>query len=444
MRSFVRYALENGGTCTNIKLPKSVLGRWFSAANPTCAVFGGDVVFNSRLVDYRKILQGPEFDMIGAGGNQTYFLHKTGFESKNAMFNVHNGLADGAVSVDYGPGVENSYYRGFEDCRLVVWDGVLYAYGTRWDKVPGKGVMCIYRLGDGFVPVQETVVKSPFGCNCEKNWAALEGMPFCFIYQYNPMVVVRVADLSGGDCEVVFTGDADISLPTGQVIRGSSQAVSYGGGWIATVHMSAREGDDSFYRTAFVLIDKTFRINKMSEWFVFRTDLSEFTCGLCMRDGFFAIPYSQCDCSVEVLEVPCAAVMRFVDGCVGDCPLYGLEYIHGMALSYDIAEQNTSAEVFYDYTAVLAGISSDVGAYAASRAFSGLVSEFPNIVEPSFFGKVEDRIRGCIVESGGSGWLYKPLSEACRYCGKIAEAEKYHRIFREKTAGIGIPCIVCE
>ena len=146
MKSLVRYAIENGGDDFQIMFPQSLLCGKYSAGNPTCAVVGNDIVYNTRLVSYRKILQSEDADFIGTGRNQTYFLHKDGFDSRNAAFRIDGNKLSWIHETDYGTGDMNAYYRGFEDCRFVVWDGVLYSYGTRLDKTEGVASICLYRL----------------------------------------------------------------------------------------------------------------------------------------------------------------------------------------------------------------------------------------------------------------------------------------------------------
>lgn len=442
IQSLARYAIGNGGSDTEVVFPKTLLGGRYAAGNPTCAVFGGSLVFNTRLVNYRKIVQSERFKLIGVPKNQTYFLHKNGFESRNAVFTMDGGLLSGFRETDYGAGDAHAYYRGFEDCRLVVWDGCLYAYGTRWDKVPGEGRICIYRLNSDMQPVSETVVESPFGANCEKNWAAVDGMPFCFIYMYNPMTVVKVTDMDSGKCEIVERHDESGIIPSWLGIKGSTPVARLDSNTLVSlVHRTDSETDvhgmeHIFYRTAFVLMDKGFNITKMSNWFVFRTDLCEFTCGLSILNGTVYIPYSQVDCTVNILEMPLSAVIAFIEGDIGEFPAYGPEYILNLARKYETAEQFATSDVMYNYHAALVGVADKQGAQSAAKAFSGLVPEFPDLVEPNLVGSVERCILKAIADSGGNGFLYKPLSETARFQGRVADAERYTEIGRKKTLSL--------
>ena len=147
MRSLVRYALSHGGSDVQVILPKEIIGSRYSATNPTCVVFGENLLFNSRLVNYRKVLQNDEMSFIGVNRNQTCLLHNYGFNSRNVMFGLYGENISWASETNYPVGDQSLFYKGLEDCRLVVWDGVLYAYGTRWDVGAGDTArICLYQL----------------------------------------------------------------------------------------------------------------------------------------------------------------------------------------------------------------------------------------------------------------------------------------------------------
>lgn len=430
MKSLVRYALANGGTDTQVVIPNRFLGHGFAAGNPTCVMHGGSLLFNTRLVNYKKIVQTENADFIGTDRNQTYFLHKEGFVSRNVSFRLHGGEPHDIRETRYPDGDGSAYYKGFEDCRLVVWNGVLYAYGTRWDVGTGTGSICIYELGHNLEPVKCTVVKSPFGNVCEKNWAAIEDMPFWFVYMFNPMTVVRV-DMENGECDIVKRAEPSKAYPEQYGIKGSTQVARLDDdGYVAIVHTtresySERGMCNISYLSAFIFMDNSLAITGMSPWFVFRTELCEFTCGLSVNDGILTIPYSQVDCTVNVVEMPLAALDGFFGCDESQCQPYGRDYIFGMASMYDRLEQVSTASVLYNYAAAMLDKYDDVRLESAAKAFAGMVCEFPNLVEPSFVQRVKGCVMKFIADHGVGKWLYFVLADISRFEGLYSERDRY-------------------
>ena len=434
MRSLVRYALSHGGEDSRIMFPKSIIGRRYAASNPSCTVFGGELLFNTRLVDYRKVLQTNEMSFIGVNMNQTCLMHNYGFDSRNILFKLDGVGLSWMSETDYGnnPG---SYYKGLEDCRLVVWDGVLYAYGTRWDTGRKNNArICIYRLGDDLQPIKETVIESPFGASMEKNWAAIENEPFTFVYKYDPMVIVKVTDLDTGSCEIVKSEEKSVTSNTDLNVRGSSQLVELVDGkkvsLVHTADMTTSENGlvEMRYRSAFVLTDANCNILKISDWFVFRTDMSEFCCGIAVHNGYVIIPYSQCDCTVNVLKMSVESVVSFINGDDEGSELYGFDYIFSLAKQYELAEQFASSTVLYNYAATISEPYTDERTFCLAKAFNGLADEFDDLVDPSFVYRIQTIVMKTIVDNGCGKQLYRVLSRIARFYGDLAASEKYSEI----------------
>lgn len=391
MNSLVRFGLEFGGYDTSIFVPNRYLGGNYSSGNPTCAYVYGKMYMNSRLVNYKKILQSEHANVINDNKNQTYYLNESGFDSRNLMFEYNDTTTDNYKEIKYRQGNFWSFYRGFEDCRFIVWDDVLYAYGTRWDVVDGKGVICIYKIDENLEPTNEIIVKSPIDATCEKNWAAIEDMPFCFIYKANATTVVRV--LNDGTCILLYRKDIDDRFIS--QIKGSTPVLRYNDKeYISLVHQTiySKDGDleKSTYVTAFIFYDNEFNITRMSDWFVFRTPLCEFTCGICIHDGKIYIPYSQVDCTVNMLEFPVAAVEAFM--CGGDWPTYDRDYIYDLAELHETMGQYFTSSVLHNYAATMSAASDKIKLECITKAFIGLIDELPVITSNSH----SDRLIYCI------------------------------------------------
>jgi hypothetical protein len=437
--------MSHGGSDVQVILPKEIIGSRYSATNPTCVVFGENLVFNSRLVNYRKVLQNDEMSFTGVNRNQTCLLHNYGFNSRNVMFGLYGENISWASETNYPVGDQSLFYKGLEDCRLVVWDGVLYAYGTRWDVGAGDTArICLYQLDGNLQPIKETVVESPFGLKIEKNWAAVEGKPFTFIYQYDPVVIVRITDLNTGACETVRNDDLETPYDSWFPTRGSSQVVRISDNmYISIVHTAdTSESEcgmlDMRYRSAFVLMDNDFNIIKTSDWFVFRTDMSEFCCGIAVFGGFVWIPYSQCDCTVNILKIPLDGLLRFVDGDNENSELYGFDYIFRLASQYELAEQFMSSSVLYNYAALLSEPLTYWRTICLSKTFDGLVNEFEDLVDPSFVTRVKSLLQKAIVDNRCMWQLYDVLARISRFEENMVEYEKYMKIAGKQCASFDL------
>lgn len=191
------------------------------------------------------------------------------------------------------------------------------------------------------------------------------------------------------------------------------------------------------YLSAFIFMDNSLAITGMSPWFVFRTELCEFTCGLSVNDGIVTIPYSQVDCTVNVLEVPFSSLEGFFTCGESQCQEYERDYIFGLARMYDSIEQTSTASVLYNYAAATLDEYDDIRLESAAKAFAGMVFEFPNLVEPSFVQRVKGCVMKFIADHGVGKWLYFVLADISRFEGLYSERDRYLALGK-KQCGVDI------
>lgn len=315
MNSFVKYILDNGGVEYDLIYSPNILGGKYCSCNTTCVLFNDELILNSRLVNYRKLFQSNKLKFIHEDYTQTYLYLKNGFDSRNIISRYSNGELRDIKECNYPhENFWDVYYRGLEDCRLVNWNSKLYAYGTRWDKVKNKGCICIYELDDDLQPHNEIIVQPQGGGNCEKNWGAISDKPFTFMYINNPVQIVEVN--KSGDCWLVNSHQKNEEIK--QQIKGSTQVVRYDENtYISLVHTNNwyKDGnvDRSDYLTAFAFYDNDFNLIKLSDWFVFRAPMCEFTCGLAVKNNEVFITYSQLDCTSHLLITNKQTIEKFIN-----------------------------------------------------------------------------------------------------------------------------------
>lgn len=178
-------------------------------------------------------------------------------------------------------------FRGVEDVRLMEWNDRLYYTAARKDWTENTDT----KLEEGIIAGNTTAEerKLPSMNQTEKNYVPVEGMPFTYIWQISPTILLKEGE---------FVTINDSPLYSNQ--RGSTQAIKYKGGYIAVTHTKT---GNSLYAHHFMMFDKDLKITAVSEAFSFDRQPIEFTCGLCLVDGKFYISYATMDRRAFILEV---------------------------------------------------------------------------------------------------------------------------------------------
>lgn len=429
MNSLAKFVLDHGGADYNLVLNNNMLETKYAGSTPTCLWRFNKLLINIRVLDYNKIYQDDRFDVLGTGINQTYVFNRGGFTSRNMVIYMDGNSQTKEIGmIKYPESQVDAYYKGLEDCKYVEWDNKLYAYGTRWDRIADKGCMCIYELNDELEPVNEIVTKNPNGTTCEKNWGAIEDMPFTFIYTVNPTRIVKVD--RNGNCtfikEIKQEGVSEFD------IKGSTCVVRYSNDeYISLVHSTKYGYENGVhttkYYTAFVFYDNNFRVTRMSDWFVFKSDMCEFTCGLAIHNDDVYITYSQLDCTSNVLKTNKDTIEKFINNHDNLNNTYDSRYYHDLAFEYENHNQILAANVLYNYAAFLGirdGMNPNDRLECVIRTFGSVVKKI-NLAFDS--GLIDDLIKSInkqLVEHPDTCEFYYMLSNLYRIKGDIVEAKR--------------------
>ena len=398
MNSLVRFIEMNGGTEYTFVYPKNILKNKYTASNTTCAWHNNELIVNSRLVEYVKFFQSNEIRVCENINNRQSSFHTiNGFDSRNVISRYANGKLYKTNELIFPKCTCcDCYYRGLEDGRLVSWNGKLYIYGTRWDKVRDKGCICIYELDENRGPINEIIIRPQGTGNCEKNWGAVEDKPFTFIYSNNPLDVIQVN--KKGECQLIKHNEKNETID--KWIKGSTQVVRYDENtYISMVHTNDwREVDGisySDYLTAFVFYDNDFNIIKMSDWFVFKSPMCEFTCGLAIHDNDVYITYSQLDCTSHLVVTNKETIEKFIDNS------NRLNIIDSFIDYYQLAKQNENNGQYvaqfglYNYAALLAddnGIFNEMKEECLIKMFCGIVKFGDTYRDKSLLNEIKNTL----------------------------------------------------
>lgn len=398
MNSLVKFIEDNGGCEYNITYPKRLLNGKYCTSNTSCVWFNDELIINSRLVEYVKLFQNNKVRALTSENNgQTYFYTRNGFDSRNVISKFSDGNVYNTIESVYPEcAYYDVYYRGLEDGRLIVWNDKLYIYGTRWDRVKDEGCICLYELNNDMQPVNEVIVHPQGSGNCEKNWGGIEDKPFTFMYSHNPNTIVQINE--NGDCWLVKQHEKNENIK--KVIKGSTQIVRYDENtYVSLVHTNDWYDRDGYaysdYLTAFVFYDNDLNIIKMSDWFVFKTPMCEFTCGLAIHDDDVYITYSQLDCTSHLLVTNKETVNKFVN-------LHeDLNNTYNFMDYYLLAKQNEydghymSSYALYNYAAMLIGDDpnlSEIKLECLIKMFCGVIKQADSFRKVAYYNEIITRL----------------------------------------------------
>lgn len=195
-------------------------------------------------------------------------------------------FVDQRIMRDEAPGARfaHGHTHGYEDCRIFVWRGGLAASATVCDRLPHDKwpkIAVLALNGDGNV-TQAHVQPSP---RHEKNWMpVVHDGALRFVYSVDPLRVLDYDEAS----QRVRPLPGDVEAPR-SAIRGGSQLVPYGDGFLAVVHEVHTAGPRYFHR--FMRFDKDVRLVHTSEPFFFQHLGIEFCAGLAAVGDEFVLSY---------------------------------------------------------------------------------------------------------------------------------------------------------
>lgn len=442
MNSLVRFIIENGGYENDLFYPQRIIKGDCSISNSSCVWYNNELIVNTRLIEYIKLFQNKNFNVLTSENScQTYFYTINGFDSRNIISKYLNGNIINTIETTYPESSYwDCYYRGLEDGRLVVWDNKLYIYGTRWDRVENLGCICLYELNDNMQPVNEIIVKPQNSGNCEKNWGAIEDKPFTFMYMNNPNTIVKINE--HGDCWLVKQHEKNIE--TNKPIKGSTQIVRYDENtYISMVHTNDWYEKDGYlysdYLTAFAFYDNDLNMIKMSDWFVFKSPMCEFTCGLVVHNDDVYITYSQLDCTSHLLVTNKKTINKFVNLTEDLNNTYNANDYYNIAKQNEDNRQYNSAFALYNYAATFIDNnldSNNIKEECIIKAFLGVINQVNLFRKKSYYNEINDSLKKYIKQYPNSCELYYLLAYMYKLIGNFDEYRRYKQLGDERKVNI--------
>jgi len=284
--------------------------------NITVAFHNNELVFNTRLTDYMYVPLGRPDRLIYIGNRE-----EPGSVSCNAICDSEGRHQvyenNGNASTRLSNGIS---YKGLEDVRLVVWDGILYGIGFRPDVIPGKVIPQFIQYNDDYTIARSWFINT--NKYMEKNWQPIYDMPFTFVYDpAGPrMLHLDINMLKESTDPDNPTAIEDIDTPDFTCrICGSTQVITLPDEThISICHTSHKyQGFDKqmhwTYNHYFVQYDKDMQNPRVSAPFHFIDDCMEFTCGMCVSGDKVVISFTEYDGSPQAMAIPISVFTGLVD-----------------------------------------------------------------------------------------------------------------------------------
>jgi hypothetical protein len=284
--------IDIGGSCEKV-----VGGRAddFVSSSPCIVPMSDGYFVNVRYVNYR-IQKDGSYVFKHSDGKITTLQRRDWLSAD--LKTVRSDWIDAVAD-------ESLRYQGVEDVKVFSHQGELQFVGTVEDKASGR--VCI---GHGAYDLRvnclnPTVLESPMGRGCEKNWVLCHNTAgdMRVVYDWSPLTIGRLE----GSGLVDLQKDTDVPAFFRDV-RGSTNGCRVGGEVWFLCHLVHHSSPRHYYHIIVVLDGQTLKYVRHSVLFKFHGDPIEYALGLVVEAERVLISYSRNDASSALLVLPRAVV----------------------------------------------------------------------------------------------------------------------------------------
>ncbi len=326
MRNFVDQMLEAGGSIHPLLVPSEYL-QGPGLTNPSVYVDdNGKVLTNLRNISYT--LYHSEKRKYEHHWGPLVYIHPENdchLRTNNILCEMdsHNMKVKTYCRIDTSKLDKPPLWEfvGLEDARIVKWDDKLYITGVRRDiDTIGTGRMELSELeviGDTVKEISRHRIPTPKDPNsyCEKNWMPVRDIPYHYVKWTNATEVVKY-DIENEKTETIAFSDwQDFGCVD---LRGGSQVLKWGDGYIALTHetfltRSDADRKDGTYRHRFVIWDKDWKLIKVSKQFSFLEGSIEFAVGMDYLGDDVLVTFGFQDNAAYILKFPKTFLKSFLE-----------------------------------------------------------------------------------------------------------------------------------
>jgi hypothetical protein len=325
-KNFVEQILEVGGSIHPLLVPSDYL-KGPGLTNPSVYVdHDGRVLVNLRNISYT--LYHAEKRKYEHHWGPLVYIHPENdcyLRTNNIMLEINPYTMDVKtfcrIDTSAFPDKQLWEFVGLEDARIARWNGKLYISGVRRDLDEiGTGRMELSELeivGDTVKEISQHRIPAP-GPNdsyCEKNWMPIKDLPYHYVKWTNSTEVVKY-DIENEITKTVSLTDwQDFGCID---LRGGSQVLRWGDGYIALVHetfltWSDNNRKDGVYRHRFVIWNKDWKLVKVSKQFSFLEGSIEFGVGMDYLGDDVLITFGFQDNAAYILKFPKTFLEAFLE-----------------------------------------------------------------------------------------------------------------------------------
>lgn len=194
--------------------------------------------------------------------------------TKNVVLDLNNDLTTAKVTelrdLDSTPRSDFPVH-GFEDCRFLGDRASATVCDFASGDAKGRREIVLLTIDGDAITAARPLRSGQWAQRHQKNWMPIVDRPGEFIYSISPLVIIDADNLPVGD------------LPCGR-LRGGSQVISVGTGYLCIVHDVTFSGSSRTYLHRFVQLNRFLEVVGMSDVFYFVKRGIEFCAGLA-RDG---------------------------------------------------------------------------------------------------------------------------------------------------------------
>jgi hypothetical protein len=315
MKNLAKQVIKNGGSIIPLIIPSSETNGT-GLLNPSIFNDDGKLILNLRHVNYTLYHCEGEQLFINRWGPLAYLNPENDIKLRTNNFFCE---LDNDFTIKFHSKVNTSKHDiepvwefiGLEDGRVVRWDNKLYLCGVRRDvKENGEGRMELSELSSGKLftkEVNRSRIEPPNDPNsyCEKNWMPVIDMPYHFVKWTNPTEVVKVDPITNTSETVILKSQ----IGNFNNLRGGSQVIPYKDKRICVIHecdlfKNKLEQKDAKYTHRFIIWDKDWNIEHISDPFSFMGGEIEFCCGIAEYKDDLLITFGFQDNAAYLLKMP--------------------------------------------------------------------------------------------------------------------------------------------
>lgn len=277
------------------------LGEGWSPMNPSIAKKeNGEYLVSVRHVNYEY-----KNDVYTPLDNSEIIKTRNVLVELDQHFNV---ISSSEIDDSQCCGAQLFPVFGLEDIRLFdVNRNWMISATIREHRSDGRCEIIAARLS-GNVLTSSVIVPSPLPNRHEKNWMPLHDHDRCeWIWNINPPIRIVLDDITDS-----FVVHPAVSALTQTPLRGGSQLISWGEGWLCVTHdvrwNLTPDGNRREYRHYLVSVSKDFSTVRVSRPFVFEHSGIEFCAGVARTSEGIVMSYGVEDRTARLMELPQAQI----------------------------------------------------------------------------------------------------------------------------------------